>query len=135
MFPRIDLEEENASEEEIASEEDDSECQREKERQEETRRMIEQAKLNRRKCIDDSSSSSDLQQDAHSEGDESDVFRNFAPPPTSDHPIQIEDAEGEFADFRDDLLQGGCLVDCQRAEQPKGKDNVHQNYLDADVDD
>jgi hypothetical protein len=34
MFPRIDLEEENASEEEIASEEDDSEYLREKERQE-----------------------------------------------------------------------------------------------------
>ena len=41
LFPRIDLEEENASEEEIASEEVDSEYQREKERQEETRRMIE----------------------------------------------------------------------------------------------
>ena len=34
MFPRINLEEENASEEEIASEEDDSEYLREKERQE-----------------------------------------------------------------------------------------------------
>lgn len=78
--------------------------------------MIEQARRNRPKCIDDSSSSSDLHQDAHSAGDRSDVFRNFAPPPTSDHPMQIEDTDGEFADFRDDLLQGDCLVDCKRVE-------------------
>ena len=43
-FPRINLEEENASEDEIASEDEGSEYVREKKRQEETRRMIELAK-------------------------------------------------------------------------------------------
>lgn len=66
--------------------------------------MIEQIKRNRPKCIDDSSSSSDLHQETHAEDNQSDVLRNFAPPPTSDHPIQIEDGEGELADFRDDLV-------------------------------
>lgn len=140
MFPRIDLEEENASEEEIASEEDDSEYMREKERQEQTRRMIEQAKQNRKKCIDDSSSSSE-----HNNG----YSVNY------DQPIQIEEADQDSLDFEVINAQDD-VTDDKKREQPKGaascsqvdsaysnkvenqpplEDNVHQNYLNADVDD
>lgn len=71
-------------EEEIASEEEDSEYLREKERQEQTRRMIEQAKQKRQKCIDDSSSSSDL----HS-------------PVNYNEPIQVEEGDDqEDIDFQ-----------------------------------
>ena len=85
-FPRIDLEqEENPSEDEIASEDEGSEYVREKMRQEELRMMIEMAKQNRNKCIDDSSSSSDRNNDMDGED--------------YGQPLQIEEDEQDYFDF------------------------------------
>lgn len=112
---------------EISSEEADSEYQREKQRQEQTRRMIEQAKQNRKKCIDDSSSSSSVksvhfEQNVEIQQDYDDDFDG------RQNQEEIRKEQKQVAvDNMDDLSS------CK--DQNPFKDSTHENYLNADVQD